>query len=788
MNRWCRRIALMATGLVVAMCHVPALAGASEEAPSKELPGASSDRPRHTHVLVLYSPSRHAAVMVWEDEFQTTLARGYPSPLHLHTEYDLESALTGGPAAMVELRQLLQRKYGRVRLDVVATVGRAALVFARQYRAELFGNVPIVFAGVAREAVSDVDVASGITGVGLSLGWAATLDAALRLQPHTRHVALVSGTSDTDQAWAAAARAQLVPYKDVLRVTELRNLPLGEAVDRVATLPEGSIVLLTPFLRDAAGQSFVGAEGRVAITAAAGVPVYSPVPTPGAVGGHVVRFGAHGTAAGEVAAAVLRGERPPPVDGPAGAYAFDARALAHHGLDERRLPPGSEVHHRESSVWDRYRWQIVAAIVFVAAQSALIGGLLAQRVRRRSAQRALDEQLRFERLLSELSTSFIAVAPGALDEVIRHGLQRVGEEMDLDRVSLLTVASAEIPIQITHVWSRAGIEPMEDVERDAFPWIIARLVRGQATHVAGPEELPPEAAVDRAALAARGVRSLAVVPLLVEGSLVGALVCNTRHARREWHHVVERLALLGQVFCNARARQHSDIALRHSHGRIRDLAGQLLQATEDERRRIAREIHDDLSQRIAALGIGFGLLERHIGQADPAVQRRIAELHERIAALGEHTRRLSHDLHPAALEVAGLAAALREQCAEFRADTGIAVDLRLGPSLDVLTPDLAVCLYRIAQAALANVARHSGARRVAVIARVEDKAATLTVRDDGAGFKPAEGRYEEGLGLVSMTERARLVGGSVEVRSTPGSGTEVRARVPIPSEPAERAS
>lgn len=784
---WCPRIVVVAAALAATLSHGPAPAQGPGGARPIERSAADAARPRHTHVLVLYSPPRHTGVMVWEDGFRTGLARRFGAPVHLHTEYDLEAALAGG-AAMAELRHLLQTKYGRLRIDAVVAVGRAALLFARRHGTALFGSVPIVFAGVARNSVSSADLVNA-TGVWLTLGWNATVDAALRLQPQTRHVVLVSGTSDTDRAWAAAARAQLDPYEDFLVVTELTDLPLDEIVHLVSGLRDGAIVLLTPFLRDGAGQSFVGTEGRLPITTAARVPVYTLTPTPGGLGGHFVRFEGHGVAAGEITAAVLRGERPPPVEGPAGAYAFDARALTRKGLDERRLPAGSEVQHREPSPWERYRWYVVAALVFVAGQSALIGGLLAQRVHRRKAQRALDEQLRFERLLSELSSSFVAVAPGALDEAIRHGLQRVGEEMDLDRVSLLTADFAEGPVRRTHVWSRPGLEQATDVERDAFPWIIARLVRGEPTHVVDPDDLPPEAATDRAALLGRGIRSVAVVPLSIEQQPVGALTCTTRRARREWHNVVDRIVLLGQVFSNARARQQSDLALRQSHGRIRDLAGQLLKATEEERRRIAREIHDDLSQRIVALGIGLGLLERHLGEVDPALRHRIAELHERISSLGEHTRRLSHELHPAALQVAGLAAALREHCAEFRADTGIAVDLKLGPALDTLSPDLAVCLYRIAQAALTNVARHSGARRVSVVARIDDGTATLTVSDDGAGFKMATGRDEHGLGLVSMMERARLVGGSVEVRSAPGDGTEVRARVPISGEPAvERAS
>jgi len=500
MNRSWRLIALLAALLIV-IVWPPSGAGdaepGSDTAPAGRRTPPPPDLPSQ-HVLLLYSPPRHAGVMVWEDGFQDALTGGWPAPIYLHTEYGLEGFLTGGEKAQVALRQLLRRKYGRVPLDVVVPVGRAALAFALRHGDELFGPVPIVFGGVVRAAAPELRRGPHVTGVWLSVDWAGTLDAALRLQPQTHHVALVSGTSDTDHAWTATAREQLAAYEDSLRITQLTDLTLAETVDRVASLPEGSVLLLGPFLQDAAGRSFVGAEARGPIAAAASVAVYSPLVTPGAVGGHRVRFDAHGAAAGRLATTVLRGERPPPIEGPAGKYVFDARALARGELDEQRLPPGSEVQHRESSVWDRYRWHVVIAVAFVAAQSALIGGLLAQRVRRRRAQRALAERLRFERLLSELSTSFIALAPGALDEAIAHGLRRIGEEIDLDRVSLLALRSTGSPVRITHVWSRPGIEPMQPIAGDAFPWITGRLTQGTAVEVADPADLPADAAAERA--------------------------------------------------------------------------------------------------------------------------------------------------------------------------------------------------------------------------------------------------------------------------------------------------
>ena len=269
------------TALVIAAAS-PVWADAPAAPVAAPAKGPIGARPRQQHVLVLYSPPRHAAVTVWEDAFHGALTRGSSSAVHLHTEYALEDTLAGGEDAQVELRHLLQRKYGRVRLDLVVPVGRAALVFALRHGPELFGKVPIVFAGIVREGVADLAPGPHVTGVWLGVDWVGTLDAALRLQPETRRVVLVAGTSDTDRAWIAGVGDQLAAHARTLDVTQLTGLDFGEAVNRVAALGPGSVVLLGPFLQDGSGRSFIGAEARIPLTAAAGVPVYSPLPTPGA--------------------------------------------------------------------------------------------------------------------------------------------------------------------------------------------------------------------------------------------------------------------------------------------------------------------------------------------------------------------------------------------------------------------------------------------------------------------------------------------------------------------------
>jgi signal transduction histidine kinase len=161
----------------------------------------------------------------------------------------------------------------------------------------------------------------------------------------------------------------------------------------------------------------------------------------------------------------------------------------------------------------------------------------------------------------------------------------------------------------------------------------------------------------------------------------------------------------------------------------------------------------------------------------------LARLQERAAELVEEVRQISHGLHPGVLQHVGLVAALQGYCEEFEGEHGLAMTFRADEDLGVVPIDRALCLYRAAQEALGNVAKHAKARHVRVsVARDHDNV-RLTVADDGCGFDLAEARGRGGLGLISLDERVRLVGGQVTIRTGPQEGTEVRILVPLPESP-----
>jgi two-component system NarL family sensor kinase len=223
----------------------------------------------------------------------------------------------------------------------------------------------------------------------------------------------------------------------------------------------------------------------------------------------------------------------------------------------------------------------------------------------------------------------------------------------------------------------------------------------------------------------------------------------------------------------------SEKALRQSQEKYRMLAGQLLTAQEAERKRLARELHDDLSQRLAALAMEAETLERQTSLSTEADRVRLKEMKDKLVELSIDVHALSRRLHPSILDDLGLADAVASECAMFRKRNGIVVNYQVENIGKAVPPNVAVCLYRIAQEALRNISRHAGATEVAISLVGADQAIRLSIRDNGKGFDPGQKTRKVGLGLDSMKERAYLISADFSVTSQPEQGTVIEVLAPL---------
>ena len=202
----------------------------------------------------------------------------------------------------------------------------------------------------------------------------------------------------------------------------------------------------------------------------------------------------------------------------------------------------------------------------------------------------------------------------------------------------------------------------------------------------------------------------------------------------------------------------------------RDSARRALSAQEEERRRLARELHDEVGQALTAVLLQLEGAERNV---DGAARERVREAREATRATLEEVRAIARGLRPEALDDLGLASALRQLCTEAER-SGVIVRRSIAPEL-ALEPEAEVVVYRVAQEAITNALRHSGAEAIDVVLAADEAGVTLTVRDDGRGF---DGEPSDGTGLRGMRERAVLAGGRLDVLATPGRGTDVTLRLP----------
>jgi PAS domain S-box-containing protein len=230
------------------------------------------------------------------------------------------------------------------------------------------------------------------------------------------------------------------------------------------------------------------------------------------------------------------------------------------------------------------------------------------------------------------------------------------------------------------------------------------------------------------------------------------------------------------------ALRQREVELQESQEVLQALGGQLISAQEDERRRISRELHDDMNQRLAVLAFNIQSAQNGV-DVSPLMYQVLQELYDGVSSLSDDVRHLAYQLHPSILDDLGLEVALRSFVDDFSKWEGIPVTLTATDMPITLPQELASCLYRVAQEGMRNVTRHAQATQVDVRLIGVDGGVRLSIQDNGKGFTFKERRLaKQGLGLIGMEERVRVVQGTYEVKSAPGQGTKITVWVPIPKE------
>lgn len=718
---------------------------------SPEPLAANHEQPHQKHVLILYSFENEVGLFsAFDQSLRATLKAGGVGPVSFYTEY-LDLVRFNSPQQERELQAYLRSKYSAEKINLVIVVSLPAINFVLRHGNQLFHATPIVFCTVDQRRSVRIPLPANVTGFVETTKIDKTLTAALQLQPDTRHVVVVGGTLPYEHDWMEDLQNNLRQYEEKIEITYLTDLPMNLLLKRLSSLPEHTIILYTVMWQDGAGEKFLPGEVLRHITQAANAPVYGIFGKflgSGLVGGDLVNLGKAGTTAAEMGLEVLRGEKPadmPVLVRDHAHYVFDWRQLQRWHISKTRLPAGSNILFMQPSFWQRHRRLVIELTLLIAAETFVIVLLLVQRRKRKLAEVGLRKSE--ARYFVFVANSFEGIArfeqdqpmPVSLpmDEQVHYLLQHsyLAECNDaFARMHGIETHRDSSGVKLTDLFLPSKPQSLEFLQ--AFVRSGYRLFN----HVV--QEWDPQGEVHWFENRATGI--------IENGCLV-----------RAW--IVQRDV-------TDRKRVERD---------LRKLGARMLTVQEEERRRVARELHDDFSQRLALLAID---LER-LTQRPPATKQdwdsRIRSMWSQTQELTSDVHRLSHQLHPSKLEELGLVTTVRSYCRELSKQTKLKVEFSDANIPRSLPGETALCLYRIVQEALRNVIKHSGSRTAFVELRGGSNDVCLEVSDTGKGFDLEASRRSDGLGLASMRERVKSLGGELSICSQPSQGTRVAVRIPL---------
>jgi len=654
-----------------------------------------------------------------------------PYKIEFYLEY-METTLFPDPADQRRFREFYLRKYANRRPDVIITVGPAPLRFMIEAHQRSFPGVPVVFCLPNNVVPGRPEVGSDFTGVEGAIEPLETLDAATRLNPATRRVVVVAGTSPFDKEMLLAVKERLRSYTGPLEFSYLTDLDMPTLLERLKHLSGQTIVLQLGVARDAAGTRFAsGTESAPMIAAAATVPVFSLVDVffnHGEVGGKIFSLAEDGKVAGGLALRILNGERPqeiPIVQG-GSRYMFDWRALKRWGLKEKNLPPGSIVINRPLSVWEAYKWYIIAGISLFLLQTLLIVALLWHRKKRKRAEAVLREsEGRFRRVANSAPVFIWMAGPDqSCTYVNQQWLDFTGRKEE----------------------EEVGTGWADGIHTDDLENALATY--SEAFHRRQPFTM--EYRLRRHDGVYRWILDTGAPIVNPDGSFsgyIGSAIDVTGRKLAE-----EALASIG---------------------------GRLIAAQEEERTRIARELQDDINQQMAFLAISLDETRLHPPDSAVEMRKRSETFLKQASDISKSIQALSHRLHSSKLEYFGLVNAMQGFSHEFSDQHHVEIRFSHEQVPDSVPREVSLCLFRVMQAALSNAMKHSGVKGFDVHLQGTLDGLHLTVHDDGVGFDPDKALKSDGIGIISMRERVRFVNGTLAIQSRLNGGTTIEVDVPL---------
>ena len=621
--------------------------------------------------------------------------------------------------------ETFRQTYGRMDLDLIIAVYPSAVDFATQYRDKMFPGVPIMYAGIGIKTGWELKDWPGVPGESFAVGIRETIDLALRLHPDTKRVAVIAGP---DWGWIEEIHSEL-SRRNIEAVDIIFGDPNREVLQRVAALPPHTVALLhttlVPNRSEFGSRELIRGISQILPTYSAWEYICLDL---GCIGGAYADEQKNAASTAEIAARILSGERPdhvPSVHNADLRATVDWRALHRWGVPDSALPPGTLVLYREPTLWERGRKYFIAGIAVILVQTFLIFALFWQRARKRRAEAEL------RRSEEKFSKSF--------------------------RQSPLVIA-------ITRMSDSRYVDVNETFEQH-LGWSRNEVI-GRAPH-----DFDLWVDADK--------RTAFAKELQAKGSVRDLEICLRRKdgETRTLLLSAELIEVGGEPCALSVA---ADITgRRQAEEVLSTMSRRLIEAQEKERSFIARELHDDISQRVAMVSITLEGLQLDLPSSEIQAKCRLEETKQQVADLGDDVQALSHRLHSSKLDYLGLAVACRGFCKELSERQSVEIEFDSDNVPKDLSKEISLCLFRVLQEALQNAMKYSGVRQFRVSLKATPNKVELTVQDSGVGFDLEKAIGGHGLGLTSMKERMKLVDGLLSIDSRPEHGTTIHAHVPL---------